>query len=113
MSRKKRYIELPQRRAMVMLPEKAAAADITVTIIENGIARKVSISLGPREVVKAMEDADRNYIDDDDVFELTSLGWEEWERNKEVKERHENRRSDKQAGSNRRNHKRAARGALS
>lgn len=61
-------------RAMLYLPENAVEAVITCKIFQNGELVTASKTMSMSELRKAFEDAERNYMEDTDTFELTEQG---------------------------------------
>ena len=57
-----------------MLPEDAIKIVITATVYDGEYTQKASKILNNREIQKAFNDAERNYIEDDDKFCLTDKG---------------------------------------
>lgn len=74
MSKKKKEIELKQQRAMIYLPEEAVSVKLVATVYVNGELKNAQRELGLKEIRQAFEDADKNYIEDDDMFALTNKG---------------------------------------
>ena len=70
----KGMVKVQETRAMVYIPENSIELEITATIYVNGEVQKVAKVLNLQETRKAIEDADENYIEDDDVFTLTDYG---------------------------------------
>ena len=70
-------MELTELRAMVYLPENSVEVEITATIYENGELVKVGKTLRLSEIQAAFRDAEENYIEDDDMFQITEKG-REW-----------------------------------
>jgi len=69
-----RYIDLTEVRAMVYIPENSVEVTLTAKVYENGGITKCSKTLDMQDCRKAIEDAERNYMEDDDIFELTDAG---------------------------------------
>ena len=70
-------IELSEKRAMVYLPENAVDITITCKVYENGELIEVNKQLKLSDIRAAFEDAEYNYIEDDDKFVITEKG-KEW-----------------------------------
>ena len=62
------HVQLTEQRAMVMLPKDAVEIELIANIYENGSISRVSKVITNEEIQKAFRDADRNYVDDEDVF---------------------------------------------
>ena len=70
-------IELRESRAMLYIPEDTIEIEMNVKVMINGKVETVSKTIGVRECQRALDDAERNYIEDSDRFELTDEG-REW-----------------------------------
>lgn len=64
------YIDLKEERAIIMLPEDSVEIEISATIYKDGELCYVSKCLNNKELHKAFCDAEENYIDPTDMFEL-------------------------------------------
>lgn len=64
------YIDLKEERAIIMLPEDSVEIEISATIYKDGELCYVSKRLNNKELYKAFCDAEENYIDPTDMFEL-------------------------------------------
>lgn len=67
-------VELTDIRAMITLPENCVEAEITCSVYLDGKIQKVTKTLSMQEVRKAFDDAEKNYMEEDDVFVLTEKG---------------------------------------
>ena len=67
-------IELTNVRSMIYIPEHTLELTINCKVWKDGEVIHVSRILGMNEVQKAAQDAERNYIEDDDMFTLTDKG---------------------------------------
>lgn len=76
-------IELSQQRAMIYLPENAVEVTIICKVYEDGELIEVSNQLRLSEIRSAFEDAEDNYIADDDKFVITEKGKEWLEQHKD------------------------------
>lgn len=70
----KKEIELMGVRSMIYIPEHTLELTIDAKVWKDGKVIHVSKMLGMDEVQKAVQDAERNYIEDDDRFVLTEKG---------------------------------------
>lgn len=70
----KKIIELAQKRAMIYLPEDAVEIEIIATLYKNGTITKVTSMISNAKIQKAFQDANDNYIEDDDSFYITERG---------------------------------------
>lgn len=68
------YVEIQENRAMIYLPKEAIEININAVLYKNGELLKVQKILNNDDIHKAFDDADKNYIEDTDMFELTELG---------------------------------------
>lgn len=62
---------LTEDRAIVLIPEETIELKLICKIYLDGELREVEKTLSMKEVRKAMDDADKNYIEDDDTFVAT------------------------------------------
>ena len=69
-------IELSEKRAMVYLPENAVEININAKVYDNKELIDVLRTLNMQDIKRAFDLAEENYIEDDDVFELTDCGKE-------------------------------------
>lgn len=67
-------MELLEVRSMLYIPEKAVEITLTAKVYNNGELINVSKTLDLQEIRRAIADAEKNYIEDDDVFYLTEKG---------------------------------------
>lgn len=79
MNEEVREIELIGRRAMLYLPENTVHAELTLQVYEDGELIKVIKTLNLSDLRRAFEDAEHNYIEDDDRFVLTEKGMRDLE----------------------------------
>ena len=81
----KEYVELIEQRAMVMLPENAVAVTIKCKVYDSDAKDLVSCekTMSISEIRKAFQDAEDNYMDDDDTFVITDKGMKWLEGNKD------------------------------
>lgn len=70
----KEEIELTSVRSMIYIPEHTLELTIDAKVWKDGQVIHVSKTLGMDEVQKAVQDAEQNYIEDDDRFTLTEKG---------------------------------------
>lgn len=77
------YVEVKENRAMVYLPEDAVEVSINAVLYKDGELLKVQKVLNNNDIHKAFDDADRNYIEDTDMFITTEIGREWLEQRKE------------------------------
>lgn len=61
-------------RAIVYLPENTVEAEIICKVYEDGKLVTASTTLSLADLRRAFEDAKKNYMEDDDTFELTDKG---------------------------------------
>lgn len=64
-------IFLTENRAIVHIPEDTIELKLICKIYLDGELREVEKTLSMKEVRKALDDADKNYIEDDDTFIAT------------------------------------------
>ena len=71
-------VELEERRAIIYLPENSVEATFLLKVYdsEKGDLIEVKKTLGLSDLRRAFEDAEYNYIEDDDKFVLTEKGRE-------------------------------------
>ena len=67
-------IKLNLKRAMLEIPENAVDAVFTFKIYDGGEIKEVKTTMNMSEIRAAIEDAERNYIGEDDMFVLTEEG---------------------------------------
>lgn len=67
-------ISLNLKRAMLEIPENAVDAVFTFKIYDGGEIKEVKTTMNMSEIRAAIEDAERNYIGDEDLFVLTDEG---------------------------------------
>lgn len=67
-------IKLNLKRAMLEIPENAVDAVFTFKIYDGGEIKEVKTTMNMSEIRAAIEDAERNYIGEDDMFVLTDEG---------------------------------------
>ena len=67
-------ISLNLKRAMLEIPENAVDAVFTFKIYDGGEIKEVKTTMNMSEIRAAIEDAERNYIGEDDMFVLTDEG---------------------------------------
>lgn len=72
--KKEEYIELTETRAMIYIPENSVEITLTAKVYENGAITECSKKLDMVDCIKAIEDAEKYYMEDDDIFELTDKG---------------------------------------
>lgn len=70
----KKYIELCEVRSMIHIPQNAVEIKMNCEVYQDGELKSVIKTLNLQEIQKAIADAERNYIEDDDVFYLTEKG---------------------------------------
>ena len=84
--KEEKYVELPEHRAMVMLPENAVQIQIIAKVFEDGDIQNVSMTYDLSDIREMFRKADEGYIDENDRFVLTDKGrayLEELERSRE------------------------------
>ena len=67
-------ISLNLKRAMLEIPENAIDAVFTFKIYISGEIKEVKTTTNMSEIRAAIEDAERNYCGDEDLFVLTDEG---------------------------------------
>ncbi len=67
-------IDLKQKRAILYLPENCVELKATCKVFEDGHLIEVETIFDFKALRQAFSDADRNYINDDDHFVITSKG---------------------------------------
>lgn len=67
-------IRVEEKRAMICLPENAVEVNIIATVYEDGKIEKISKRLNTNDIYKAFDDADKNYVEDTDIFQVTEEG---------------------------------------
>lgn len=70
----KKYIELCEVRSMIYVPQNAVEIKMNCQVYQDGELKSVVKTLNLQEIQKAIADAEKNYIEDDDVFYLTEKG---------------------------------------
>lgn len=69
-----KFVELKEKRSMVHLPENAVFVKLECDVYENGKIVKVCKELSMSEVQTAFRLAEDNYIENNDIFQLTDAG---------------------------------------
>jgi hypothetical protein len=67
-------VELSEARAIIYLPENTVEANLSLKVYINGDIVEVHKTLGISDLRRAFEDAEDNYIEDNDKFALTEEG---------------------------------------
>lgn len=67
-------VELEQSRAMFYIPDDSVEIKMEVTLYTDGEIHKVCRVIDLQGIRKAIEDAENNYFEDDDMFVLTEEG---------------------------------------
>jgi hypothetical protein len=67
-------VELTDKYIVLEIPEDTLALTITAQVYLNGELQTVEKQLGIREVRAAFKEAEKNYIPDDAVFQITEEG---------------------------------------
>ena len=70
----KKEVELKEARAIIYLPENAVEATLSLKVYTNGDIVEVEKKLELSDLRRAFEDAEYNYIEDNDKFALTEEG---------------------------------------
>jgi len=70
----KKYIELCEVRSMIYVPQNAVEIKMNCQVYQDGKLKSVVKTLNLQEIQKAIADAEKNYIEDDDMFYLTEKG---------------------------------------
>lgn len=67
-------IEVSEKRAIVYLPENCVEVEFLCKTYDKGEIVKISKTLNLQEIQKSFADADKNYFEDDDKFDVTDKG---------------------------------------
>lgn len=70
----KEYIELPEHRAMIMLPENSVELTMLATVYVDGKLQTVSMTYDMGQIREMFQKADDGYFDDDDTYVITEAG---------------------------------------
>lgn len=67
-------VTLGEVRAMFMIPENTCEVELECSVFADGGIIRVSKKLNMKDVQQAVADAEKNYMEDDDMFEITDKG---------------------------------------
>ena len=71
---KEEYIDLTETRAMIYIPENSVEITLIAKVFENGTITECKKKLDMKDCREAIEDAEKNYIEDDDLYAITDKG---------------------------------------
>lgn len=69
------YIDVNEVRSMLYIPENAVEIRMEIKVYHDGQLVTVGKTFGLQDIRKAIDDADRNYMEATDRYVLTDLGW--------------------------------------
>lgn len=67
-------VTMGEVRAMFMIPENTCEVELKCSVFADGGIIRVSKKLTMKDVQQAVADAEKNYMEDDDMFEITDKG---------------------------------------
>lgn len=73
-SEERETIELQNHRAMIELPENTVALTLTAKVYHEGELVTVGKEYSISEIRAMFDKADKNYVEDDDLYTLTEEG---------------------------------------